>query len=62
MTLAADGITSMSIRPLQMIVVLGFLMFFVSICIFIPCIVDWAHGQVVAGWTTTVATICLTGA
>lgn len=61
MTLAADGITSMSIRPLQMIVVLGFLMFLVSICIFISCIVDWAHGQVVAGWTTTVATICLTG-
>lgn len=61
MTLAVDGITSMSTRPLQMIVVLGFLTFLVSICIFISCIWDWAHGQVVAGWTTTVASTCLIG-
>lgn len=61
MTLAVDGITSMSTRPLQMIVVLGFLTCFVSLCIFISCIWDWAHGQVVAGWTTTVASTCLIG-
>lgn len=61
MTLAVDGITSMSTRPLQMIVVLGFLTFLVSIGIFVSCIWDWAHGQVVAGWTTTVASVCLIG-
>lgn len=60
-TLAMDGITSMSTRPLQMIVILGLLTFLVSICIFISCIWDWAHGQVVAGWTTTVASTCLIG-
>lgn len=60
-TLAMDGITSMSVRPLQLITVLGFLVSLVSVLIFISCIWDWAHGSVVAGWTTTVATICLTG-
>lgn len=61
LTLAVDGITSMSTRPLQMIVALGLLTFLVSIGIFISCIWDWAHGLVVAGWTTTVASTCLIG-
>lgn len=51
----------MSTRPLQMIVVLGLLTFLVSVGIFISCIVDWANGKVVAGWTTTVASTCLIG-
>ncbi len=61
MKLAMDGITSMSIRPLQMITVLGLITCLVSACIFVSCIWDWAHGQVVAGWTTTVASTCLIG-
>ena len=61
MTLAVNGITSMSTRPLQMIVILGFLTFLFSIGLFISCIVDWANGAVVAGWTTTVASTCLIG-
>lgn len=61
LTLAMDGITSMSTRPLQMIVALGILTFLVSIGIFISCIWDWAHGKTVAGWTTTVASTCLIG-
>lgn len=61
LTLAVDGITSMSTRPLQMIVFLGFITFLFSIGLFISCIVDWAQGQVVAGWTTTVASTCLIG-
>lgn len=61
LTLAVDGITSMSTRPLQMIVVLGFITFLFSIGLFISCIADWAQGQVVAGWTTTVASTCLIG-
>ncbi len=61
LTLAMDGITSMSTRPLELIIVLGFLTCLVSVGIFISCIWDWAHGQVVAGWTTTVASTCLIG-
>ena len=51
----------MSTRPLQMIVILGFLTFLFSIGLFISCIVDWVNGAVVAGWTTTVASTCLIG-
>ncbi len=61
LTLAMDGITSMSTRPLQLIVILGFFTFLVSLGIFVSCIWDWAHGRVVAGWTTTVASTCLIG-
>ena len=61
LTLAMDGITSMSTRPLELIVVLGFITFLFSIGLFISCIVDWAQGEVVAGWTTTVASTCLIG-
>ncbi len=59
--LAVDGITSMSTRPLQLITLLGFIMFLFSIVMLISCIVDWAHGRVVAGWTSMVATTCLIG-
>lgn len=59
--LAVDGITSMSTRPLQLITLLGFIMFLFSIVMLISCIVDWAHGKVVAGWTSMVATTCLIG-
>lgn len=59
--LAVDGVTSMSTRPLQLITLLGFIMFFFSIVMLISCIVDWAHGRVVAGWTSMVATTCLIG-
>lgn len=60
-SLAVDGITSMSTRPLQLITVLGFLTCLISAFIFISCILDWAQGRVVAGWTTTVASTCLIG-
>lgn len=60
-TLAVDGITSMSTRPLQIITGIGFVTFLVSLLIFISSIVDWICGKVVAGWTTIVASICLIG-
>lgn len=59
--LAVNGITSMSTRPLQMITVLGFITFLFSIIMFISCIWDWAHGKVVAGWTSSLASTCLIG-
>lgn len=60
-TLAVDGITSMSTRPLQVITLLGFITFIFSVIMLISCIVDWANGKVVAGWTSTVASTCLIG-
>jgi glycosyltransferase involved in cell wall biosynthesis len=53
MTLALDGITSMSIRPLRMIAVLGFLFFFFFAIVGITVFVDWLHGNNVPGYTTS---------
>ena len=61
LALAINGITSMSTRPLEMIVVLGLLFCVLALVIFIMSMIDWARGMVVQGWTTTVALLCLIG-
>ncbi len=62
MTLALDGITSSSIRPLRMIGVIGFLTVFAAIVMVIFSIVDWANGNAVQGYTTTlIVTLVLGG-
>ncbi len=53
MTLALDGITSMSVRPLRLIGGLGFLMFLFSVVMCVIGLVDWARGNNVPGYTTT---------
>ena len=59
--LALDGITSMSIRPLELIMIAGGFFCLLALVIFITAIIDWARGNVVQGWTTMVALICLIG-
>lgn len=59
--LAADGITSFSIRPLQLITVCGILFFFLSIVMFVYAIVAYAHSGTVPGWTSIVAPLWLIG-
>ena len=53
MTLAMDGITSMSTRPLRMISVLGFFVCVFSCVMLVVNLVDWANGNNVPGYTTT---------
>ena len=60
-TLATDGITSMSIRPLRMISALGFIVFFFSCVMSIISLVDWARGNNVPGYTTTMSVSLLIG-
>ena len=50
---AIDGITSFSIRPLQMISVLGFLMLIVSIVMIGTTIFDYYSGRTVPGWSSS---------
>lgn len=50
---AVDGITSFSIKPLQMITVMGFLMLLVSIIMIITTIVDYYAGRTVPGWSSS---------
>lgn len=61
MALAIDGITSMSTRPLRMITVLGFLVSIFSFIMIIICLVDWAMGRNLQGYTTTLVGSLLIG-
>lgn len=61
MTLALDGITSMSVRPLRLIAGLGFLVCIFSFVMCIISLVDWVNGNNVPGYTTTLLVTLLTG-
>lgn len=61
MTLAVDGITSMSTRPIQIITLLGFLVSIFSFVMIIYCVWDWFSGHNVPGYTTTLVVTLLTG-
>lgn len=58
---AIDGITSFSIKPLQMVMVLGFIILMISVVMIILSIVDWINGVAVAGWPTVVCSIWFLG-
>ena len=61
MTLALDGITSMSVRPLRLITVLGFIFCLFFGIVGITVFVDWLQGNNVPGYTTSVLVSLLTG-
>ncbi len=52
LSFAVDGITSFSIRPLQLITILGFLMLIVSI-VMVAAIYDYYTGRTVPGWASS---------
>jgi glycosyltransferase involved in cell wall biosynthesis len=53
LSFAVDGITSFSIRPLQLITILGFLMLIVSIVMVAATIYDYYTGRTVPGWASS---------
>lgn len=61
LTLALDGITSMSVRPLRLIAGLGFLVCIFSFIMCIISLVDWVNGNNVPGYTTTLLVTLLIG-
>ena len=58
---AAEGITSLSTKPLQYITGLGFLIFAVSILMLIHFIVQWAVGNTVTGWASVICSVWAIG-
>ena len=58
---AAEGITSFSVKPLKLIISLGFLMVHVSLIAFIWAFVNKFMGNTVPGWSSTVCSIWLIG-
>ena len=61
LTLAMDGITSMSVRPLRMIAGIGFVVCLFSIIMCIFSLVDWARGNTVPGYTTSILVSLMMG-
>lgn len=59
--LAADGLTSFSIRPLQLISLCGILAFLLSIIMIIYAIVVYIENGTVPGWTSIIAPIWFLG-
>lgn len=57
-SLAIDGITSFSVRPLRIITVLGAFVAFLSLIGIIYALVSAATGNIVEGWTSMTCIIC----
>ena len=56
LTLAVDGVTSLSIKPLRMIMALGLLACLFAFGMMIFIFVDWFNGNTVPGYATTIMT------
>lgn len=59
--LAADGVTSFSIKPLKFITRLGLLMLFVSICFLVYIIISKFNGNTQTGWSSLMCSIWFLG-
>lgn len=62
LSFAFEGITSLSIKPIRMIISLGVIMFAVSIVMLIYFLAQHALGHTVAGWTSLIVSIWAIGA
>lgn len=61
MTLALDGITSMSVRPLRLIAVIGFVLCLFSVVMAVISLIDWIKGNNVPGYTTSLLVSLIMG-
>ncbi len=58
---AFEGITSLSIKPIRMILSVGVLLFFISIAMLIYSLVQYCRGQVTPGWTSIMFSVWAIG-
>lgn len=58
---AMEGITSLSVKPIRYITLLGVLIFMISIIMLIVFIVQWAVGATVAGWASVICSVWAIG-
>ena len=61
MKLAMDGLTSFSVKPLRLILLLGEIVFLISIIMILWTIIDFCHGNTVAGYPTMTCSIWFIG-
>ena len=50
---AVDGITSFSIKPIQLITLMGFVTMCISIVLIIQTIIEYYQGKTVPGWASS---------
>ena len=60
-SLALNGITSLSVKPIRLITALGFLFALISLVGIVWSIVAAILGETVAGWASTISIICFLG-
>lgn len=58
---AMEGITSLSVKPIRYITLLGFLIFLVSIIMLITFVVKWALHMTVVGWASVICSVWAIG-
>ena len=58
---AVDGITSLSVKPIRLIIGLGFVVFFISIAMLVYVLVRFFLGQTVTGWASVMASVWAIG-
>ena len=61
LSLAFDGITSMSIKPIRLIAGMGVFFALLSIVLIIYVLVSYFSGNVVPGWSSNLIAVCLIG-
>lgn len=61
LSLAFDGITSLSVKPIRIITLLGFVVAVISLAAIIWSVVQLFAGRTVAGWASTVSIVCFLG-
>ena len=59
--LATDGITSLSVKPLRIIISLGFITCLFSVFMAANCIYDWMSGNTVPGYATSIMVSLIMG-
>ncbi len=58
---AAEGITSLSVKPIRFIALLGFLIFLVAIVMLIYSVIRWATGATILGWASVMCSVWAIG-
>ena len=58
---AIEGVTSLSIKPIRMITVIGLLSFLTSMIMLVYFIYDYFQGGTIAGWASTIVSIWAIG-
>lgn len=58
---AMEGITSLSVKPIRYITILGFLIFLVSLLMLAYSVVRWAQGATIIGWASVICSVWAIG-